>query len=116
MSLKKIPWYYRTFSFQNNHTLIIYIIISSITSSLKKIQFLYLSNSWIWAEITADKYCLQLLFFIAFQLEVICFNYFGMNKTKMHMCSGYVSVLTVTQKERKEKKQEFFLKEISQQF
>lgn len=116
MSLKKIPWYYKIFSFQNNHTLIIYIIMNSISSSLKKIQFQYISNSWIWAQITADKYCLQLSFLIAFQLEVFCFKIFGMNKTKMYMCSGYVSVLTVTQKERKEKNQEFLLEEKSQQF
>lgn len=114
MSLEKIPWYYKIISFQNNHTLIIYIIMSGITSSLKKIQFLYIFNSWIWAQITAGKYYLQLSFFIAFQLEVFYFNFFGMNKTKIYVCSGYVSVLPVTQSGRK--KGRIFLEEKSQQF
>lgn len=101
MSLEKIPWYYKIFSFQNNHTLIIYVIMSSITSSLKTIQFLYISGSWIWAQITASKYYLQLSFFISFQLEVFYFNFCGTNKTKIYVCSGYVSVLIVDQNVRK---------------
>lgn len=74
--------YYKVFSFQNSHVLIIYIIMTSITSSLKKIEFLYISHSWIWAQITAGKYYLQLSFLIAFQLKDFYFNFFGMNKTK----------------------------------
>lgn len=115
MSLEKIPWYYKIFSFQNNHTLIIYVIMSSITSSLMKIQFLYISSSWIWAQITAGKYYLQLSFLISFQLEVFYFNFFGMNKTKIYVCSGYVPVLTVNQNGSK-KVRFFFFKKKSQQF
>lgn len=112
MSLEKISWYYKIFSFQNNHTLIIYIIMSSITSSLKKIQFLYISNSWNWAQITAGKYYLQLSFLIAFQLEAFYFNFFGMNETNIYiyMLSGYVSVLTVTQSGRKKARNYFWKK------
>lgn len=107
MSLEKIPWYYKIISFQNNHTLIIYIIMSGITSSLKKIQFLYISNSWIWAQITAGKYYLQLSLFIAFQLEVFYFNFLEWIRQK-YMCVLRICICFACHSEWKEKRQNIF--------
>lgn len=116
MSLEKISWYYKIFSFQNNHTLIIYIIMSSITSSLKKIQFLYISNSWNWAQITAGKYYLQLSFLIAFQLEAFYFNFFGMNETNIYIYALWVCICFDCHSEWKEKSKKLYLEEKTLQF
>lgn len=112
MSLEKIPWYYKIISFQNNHTLIIYIIMSGITSSLKKIQFLYISNSWIWAQITAGKYYLQLSFFIAFQLEVFYFNFLEWIRQK-YMCAQDMYLFCLSLRVEGKKAEHFWKKKAS---